>query len=133
LTVVKNDKVIVIIVFVTAAATTLFWFQPTDENSGGDLSSFARCLTDKGYIMYGADWCPHCQKEKEAFGEFFANINYVECPKEPQKCLMAGIQKYPTWIISDGYSLTGSPIQRKKLEGEQGIENLAKKSGCSLP
>ncbi|HEY4484424.1 MAG TPA: hypothetical protein VI978_01740 [Candidatus Paceibacterota bacterium] len=92
------------------------------KNGSKDLSLLARCLTEKGYIMYGADWCSYCQKEKEAFGKSFTSINYVDCPKDPQKCLIAGVQKYPTWITPDG----------KKLEGKQGIESLTKESGCLL-
>ena len=88
-----------------------------------NLDDFARCLTSKGAIMYGAEWCPHCQNEKKAFGKSFQYINYVECPDDPQKCLAAGIDGYPTWIFVSG----------KKLEGEQGVVKLAQESGCSLP
>ena len=32
------------------------------------LNAFAQCLSEKAVTMYGADWCPHCQNEKNAFG-----------------------------------------------------------------
>lgn len=79
--------------------------------------------------MYGAESCPHCQNEKKAFGSSFRYIPYVECPDDPQKCIAAGVNVYPTWIFPA--SPAGPPAGRK-LEGEQGIEKLAKESGCPL-
>lgn len=56
--------------------------------------------------MYGAYWCPHCQHQKELFGQATFNlyINYIECdprgskPK-PELCKAANIEGYPTWEI----------------------------------
>lgn len=87
-----------------------------------EVLALAQCLSDKGITMYGADWCPHCQNEKRAFGNAFALIPYVECPAEPQRCVAAGVNGYPTWIFPDG----------KKLEGEQGLKGLAEESGCEF-
>ena len=84
------------------------------------LDTFAQCLAEKGAVMYGAEWCPHCQNEKKAFGKAFQFVPYVECPEDPQKCILAGIQGYPTWVFPDG----------RKFEGEQGIEKLSQVSGC---
>lgn len=94
----------------------------SDEKANPVLDSFAQCLAEKKVIMYGADWCSHCQKEKANFGNAFKYVSYVECPKNAKKCLDIGIQGYPTWIFPDG----------KKLVGEQGLEKLAKESGCAL-
>ena len=87
------------------------------------LDSFAQCLAGKGATMYGADWCPHCQNEKRAFGDAFRIVPYVECPEDPGRCLAAGISGFPTWIFADG----------RRFEGEQGVTNLAAASGCPLP
>jgi|SRR3989338_1827370 len=86
------------------------------------LDEFAQCLNEKGFTMYGAYWCPHCQNEKTAFGDSFRFVNYVECTQEPQQCLATGIKGYPTWITDDG----------RRFEGEQGIERLAEASGCAI-
>mgnify|MGYP001572390960 CR=1 FL=1 len=86
------------------------------------LDEFAQCLAQKGATMYGAYWCPHCQNEKRAFGDSFHFVTYVECSAESQKCLDAGVRKYPTWTFADG----------RKFEGEQGIEKLSQESGCLL-
>ncbi len=86
------------------------------------LDGFAQCLTEKGFTMYGAYWCPHCQNEKEAFGDSFKYVNYVECTENPSACTSAGVKGFPTWITADG----------RIFEGEMGIEGLAEASRCSL-
>lgn len=87
------------------------------------LDTFAQCLAQRGATMYGAYWCPHCQNEKQAFGNSFRFVSYVECSAESKRCLDAGVKGYPTWIFADG----------RKFEGEQGIEKLSQESGCPLP
>ena len=64
-----------------------------------DKDAFAKCLTDKGWTMYGAVWCPHCQDQKKAFGDSFKYIKYVECPDNIQLCTDKGVNGYPTWIV----------------------------------
>ena len=94
-----------------------------EQQAAASLDSFAQCLADGKVTMYGADWCPHCQNEKKAFGDSFRLVPYVECPDDPQRCLQEGITGYPTWVFADG----------TKLVGEQGLEKLSKVSGCQLP
>ena len=89
----------------------------------GALDDFARCLSDRGAVMYGAYWCSHCQNEKKAFGNSFRFVNYVECTDEPDVCTEKKIDGYPTWIVLDG----------RRFEGEQGLEKLSELSGCVLP
>lgn len=110
---------IVILIF---AFLFLIWLLQKDSGTANTLDAFAKCLADKGITMYGADWCPHCQNEKKAFGASFKYVPYVECPDEPDKCLAAGIEGYPTWIMKDG----------RKFEGELGLNKLSELSGCSL-
>ena len=107
----------------------LIWSQQNSKARTSVLDPFAQCLRDKGVTMYGADWCPHCQNEKKVFGSSFRFIPYIECPKEPNKCLAAGIEGFPTWVFPA--SPAGGPDGRK-LEGEQGLERLAAASGCEL-
>lgn len=87
-----------------------------------NLDNFAKCLTDKGIVMYGAAWCSHCQKQKKAFGTSFQYIKYVECPDNPTLCTDKGVTGYPTWIFPDDH----------RLEGEISFEKLSSESGCSL-
>src|SRR3990172_9714816 len=61
--------------------------------------TLGECLTDKEVVMYGAYWCPHCQTQKELFGEDFKNVNYFECEDDLNYCIQKGVKGYPTWEI----------------------------------
>ena len=99
----------------------------TASTTGVDYSAFAKCLTENNVKMYGAFWCPHCQAQKDMFGNGWENINYVECSLpdrsgQTQICEDAGIKAYPTWEFADG----------KKIEGELTFLQLGQLSGCHL-
>ena len=98
---------------------TLYGFPAADD---GKYDAFAQCLSEKGITMYGAAWCPHCQREKRLFGSSFQFVNYVECPDNPQLCTEKGVTGYPTWIFPDG----------RRFAGEQGLQKLSAESGCPL-
>lgn len=118
-----NQKLRFIIIsgIILVSGLLIFFFISKDKNEDEKLVSFAKCLSQKGAVMYGAYWCPHCQNEKKNFGDAFKYINYVECTKNLNECLSLGIKGYPTWILNG-----------KRLEGEQGLDKLAKESGCLL-
>ena len=125
------------ILLVTAGA--FFVFLPR-WSVAVSLDAFAQCLSERGVVMYGADWCPHCQNEKKAFGDSFRLVSYVECPDDPKRCLAAGIAGYPTWIFPASPARSAGATARraggpdgKKLEGEQGLRKLSRESGCVLP
>lgn len=121
---VVNMKPSLFIALIVAAIAALVVFNLyPKEQEVNELDGFAKCLAEKEVVMYGADWCSHCQNEKKRFGTAFEFVPYVECPDEPKKCLAVGISGYPTWIFPDG----------KKLEGEQGLQKLSEESGCQLP
>ena len=110
-----------ILIVAAAVAVSVYFFWPEGEVSG-NYDEFARCLSSKGAIMYGAYWCPHCQNEKKAFGDSFRFVDYVECTQETKKCLAEKINGYPTWTFPDG----------RRFEGELGLEKLSELSGCLL-
>ena len=92
------------------------------------LDSFAQCLKDNGTKMYGAFWCPHCQRTKAMFGSAVKLLPYVECSTpdgqgQTQICIDKGIQGYPTWIFPDG----------SKLSGEHTLQEISAASKCPLP
>lgn len=98
-----------------------------DAATSSQAEKLAKCLTKKGVIMYGAYWCPHCQKQKALFGDAFQYVKYQECAPNgengnPKACEAAGVQGYPTWEIPG----------RAKIEGEQTFEDLAKAANCQL-
>lgn len=115
-------KIIFAIIFIGLVSLLAISFIQNRSNSV-NLDSFAQCLAEKKITMYGAAWCAHCQNEKKAFGESFRFVPYVECPDNPNVCLAAGIDGFPTWVFPDG----------RKFKGEQGLQKLSQTSGCPLP
>lgn len=105
---------------------------PPSPDSGpgpGVSGEFAQCLTEKGVVMYGSMYCPHCASQKTAFGPAWKNVTYVECGVEgrpllqAEACRQERIGNYPTWEFADG----------TRLIGETPFSILAAGSGCPLP
>jgi len=105
--------IIVVIIFI------YILIPKTGANTG--LDTFAKCLTEKEAVMYGTEWCGHCQKQKETFGKSFKHINYVDCDRTKEKCLAALITGYPTW-----------KIKGQNYPGQQSLQTLASLTGCEL-
>jgi len=80
--------------------------------SPGRYDEFAKCLTEKGAVMYGEDWCHYTQGQKAMFGKSFKYINYEQNPD---------LDIRPTWVI-DG----------KTYERVQSFERLAHLTGCEF-
>src|SRR3989344_2351928 len=82
----------------------------------GPFDDFAKCLSEKGAVMYGAmDWCQYTQAQKGMFGKSFKHINYHEYTELP------GIKKTPTWVING-----------KWLENTQSFDKLSAETGCAI-
>ncbi len=109
----------VLVVVVIAAIAYLFLFFSGQGTKA--TPEFANCLTDKGIVMYGTDWCHYCQDQKEMFGTHFGKINYVNCEYDKAACTAAGVRGYPTWAIGG-----------VNYPGVQQLEKLAELSGCEL-
>ncbi len=80
--------------------------------SPGKYDSFAKCLTEKGAVMYGEDWCKYTNAQKGMFGKSFKYITYQ---------VKEDLRKRPTWVI-DGES----------YETVQSFERLAALTGCKI-
>jgi hypothetical protein len=94
-----------------------------------DPLALARCLSERGWVMYGSVTCSACRAQRKAFGEAFELIEEVECnPHAPgtqvNRCLERGIRRTPTWI----QEARGEELQR--LEDYQLLEALAATAGC---
>ena len=114
---------LVIIIFVAATVLVIAFAIRSSDPADSNYVDFAKCLAEKQVTMYGAVWCPACQKQKNEFGSAFKYVPYVECPDDPQKCIAQGIEAYPTWEFPSG----------EKLVVVQTFETLSVKSGCALP
>ncbi len=89
------------------------------------LIDFAKCLSSRGAVMYGAYWCPHCAEQKATLGGGLPHIKYIECDAKspdgrPELCQKANIQSYPTWIMP----------RQNPLIGSQTLAELSTWSGC---
>lgn len=112
---VKNPWVyvgVVIIVFI------VYGLMP---EGSGEYDEFATCLTEAGVTMYGTEWCSHCKNQKALFGNSFRLVDYVDCDREKQECVNAGVKGYPTWKING-----------QNYPGEQSFQRLSELSGCEL-
>ena len=82
----------------------------------GPYDNFAKCLTEKGAVMYGAiEWCKYTQAQKGMFGNSFKYLNYQDFTKLP------GIKKTPTWVINRAWH-----------ENVQSFDKLAALTGCKI-
>ena len=108
---------LIVIAGLFASYTGLF----VADGSSGKYDDFAKCLSSKGVVMYGSQYCPHCANQKKAFGDSFRYVTYVECSQQEQLCNERGITGVPAWII-DG----------KMYTGEQTLQKLSELSGCPL-
>lgn len=94
----------------------------------GAYDDFAQCLAEEDATFYGAFWCPHCQDQKDMFGNSEKLLPYVECSLpsgqgRTQVCIEENIESYPTWEFADGERMTGVLSFRE----------LSEQTGCVLP
>lgn len=117
------------IILVVGIAIFLIVNSPSSSSNGDTYTAFTQCIAASGAKFYGAYWCPHCNDQKDLFGDAKDELPYVECalPGNPntmtQECKDAGIEGYPTWIFAD----------ESRLSGTQSLETLAEKTACALP
>ncbi len=82
--------------------------------------NLARHLKENGAIMYGAFNCPACNRQKDYFGRYAKELEYVECHPagknaNPRLCDEKKIKAYPTWEM-DGALHTGAMTLKKLAE-----------------
>ncbi|MEO6028211.1 MAG: hypothetical protein ABIR79_15210 [Candidatus Binatia bacterium] len=103
-------------------------FLATAHAEAMTLQSFGHCLKSKGATLYGASWCSHCRAQRETLGDAMDSVRYVECAVDGSReqtaaCRNAKVNGYPTWTFADG----------SHDSGEKSLEELAAKTGCTLP
>jgi uncharacterized membrane protein len=109
------------------------------HNSGGVPSgtydTFAQCLDEKGFVVYGSQGCSFCARQRALFGDSFEYIKEIECDvrypdfnPQPKLCISKNIKGTPTWILEDE---DGNDLFRFE-SGVVQLEKLSEVSGCSL-
>ena len=79
------------------------------------LDDFAKCLTEKGAVMYGASFCKYSSAQKGMFGNSFKFVDYRDFGEN------SDVRVTPTWFI-DG----------NKYENVQTLDRLASITGCVI-
>ena len=111
-----NSKYYIIGAVISLIILAMVAYSVYSINRIGQYDNFAKCLTEKGAVMYGAmDWCKFTQAQKAMFGSSFKYITYHEFNELP------GIKKTPTWVINGAWQ-----------ENVQSFEKLSALTGCKL-
>ena len=124
----KGTKYILVIIVIGVIGLIIYQASGDRTVEPSKYDDFAKCLTEKGVVMYGAYWCPHCANQKKLFGDSWQYVTYVECDARgdnanPDLCKSKGVSGYPTWIFADGTRAS------KVLT----LTELSVRSSCALP
>lgn len=112
----SKSKYYIIASVVGAVVLAIVVYSVYSYSKPGYYDNFAKCLTEKGAVMYGAmASCKFTQAQKAMFGKSFKYVNYHEFNELP------GIKKTPTWVINGQW-----------YENVQSFEKLFQSTGCSL-
>ena len=87
----------------------------------GGYDDFTNCLTEKGVIVYGNDFCRFTNEQLNFFGKSKENLNYIRCLDNKKLCNEKEIEITPTWEING-----------EMYEQVQDFEKLSFLSGCKL-
>lgn len=119
----KTKKILIISVIVLVVIGLGFGsYQIFKAKPDTNYEKFAKCLSEKGFIMYGSKYCHFCQEQKKNFREGWKYVNYVECTKEQQKCTDLGISAIPLWMSKTG----------ERYVGFQTFKTLSEISNCEF-
>jgi len=99
-------------------------------DSSGRLAGLAKCITEKGWVMYSSFTCSACRAQIKLFGPAADYLKIIECnPHDPdtqaQLCLKKGIRYTPTWLLDKN----GTEI--KRVKGYKKLNDLAVLTGCA--
>ncbi len=110
----KKTKIYFLIFLVIVVGISYYFYWSSQQP--GQFDDFAKCLTEKGAIMYGAiEWCKYTKEQAAMFGNSFKHINYKNYKE------IEGIKLTPTWVINN-----------ERYERVQSFEKLSALTGCTI-
>jgi hypothetical protein len=91
-----------------------------NKQTGQTSTDIAKCIGQNS-VVYVQTGCSHCKDQEDLFGNNTQYLTMVDCLQADnmQKCVSAGIQGTPTWIIKN-----------QSYEGVQTVEKLKQLTGC---
>jgi hypothetical protein len=114
----KSERLITTLVIIAVLGLSLFIIlnKPATQTS----SDIAKCIGQNS-VVYVQTGCSHCKDQEDLFGNNTQYLTMVDCLQgnNMQKCVSAGIQGTPTWIIKN-----------QSYEGVQTVEKLKQLTGC---
>ncbi len=116
-----NTKRYLIIFMLIASIAIISYSVYSVSSRPGDYDDFAKCLTEKGAIIYGNDFCSYTTKQLGFFGKSKEYLNYIKCYENKELCDQKGVKLTPTW-----------EIEGKMYQQVQTFETLSQISGCKL-
>lgn len=84
-------------------------------NAPGQYDEFAKCLAEKGAVIYGAEFCKYTAEQKAMFGKSEKHLNYKDYTERKD------IKITPTWIVNG-----------QRYEKVQSFEKLSELTGCKF-
>ena len=87
----------------------------------GNYDKFTNCLTEKGAIVYGNDFCQYTIQQLNYFGKSKKYLNYVRCTDNEELCNEKDIKTTPTWEYNEEF-----------YPQIQTFERLAAITGCEI-
>jgi len=85
--------------------------------AASELVDFARCLNRAGATYYTAEWCPHCARQNDMFGNALRYLRVVDCTDGCD-----GVRSFPTWSFADG----------SRISGVASFESLGRRTRCQF-
>jgi len=84
------------------------------------MEELAKCIGQNS-VVYTQTGCIHCIEQEEMFGDYVRYLTIVDCLKDNniQRCISAGIEGTPTWIIKN-----------QTYPNVRTIEELKELTGC---
>lgn len=114
---VNKSRLVTLAIFIGIAAIIFFTLSSEPKVELTD-EQVAACIGEKAtlYVNLG---CPHCEAQKEAFGDNVDKLEIYDCYYYGSLCQQEGIRAYPTWKIGN-----------KEVIGKQSIEMIRSVTGC---
>ncbi len=113
----KYLTIVALILIVGLVSSTIY----INSSKPGEADSFAKCLTEKGVVVFGNDYCEYTVQNLNFFGKSKEYLNYVKCVDNEELCDSKGITITPTWEING-----------ETYDGVLNFNRLSELSGCIL-